>query len=101
MKKGNGKGDGRHVFRLYVAGSAPRSARAVQNLKSLCDLHLRGGHQVDVVDVLREPARALEDGILVTPTLVRLSPGKPIRIVGDLSDTPALLAALGLPLAEP
>ena len=85
-----------HRFRLYVANDAPNSARAVSNLTALCQEHLAGRHEIDVVDVFRHPDRALADEIYMTPTLVRLAPAPVRRIVGSLSDTPAVLQALGL-----
>lgn len=83
-------------FRLYVAGDAPNSAQAVANLTALCRRHLLDRHEIDVVDVFREPQRALEDGIFMTPTLVKLSPSPALRIVGTLSDAQTVLQALGL-----
>jgi PAS domain-containing protein len=61
-------------FRLYVAGDAQNSAQAVTNLTALCRAYLRNRHDIEVVNVFREPKRALADGILMTPTLVKLSP---------------------------
>lgn len=83
-------------LRLYVAGEAPNSAAALANLRSLVGARLNGQHRLEVVDVLADPDRALEDGVLLTPTLVRVAPLPGRRVVGDLSDTPALLRALGL-----
>jgi len=83
-------------FRLYVADDAPNSARAVSNLTALCREHLQGRHEIEVVDVFRHPERALADEIYMTPTLVRLSPAPARKIVGSLSDTLAVLQALGL-----
>lgn len=83
-------------FRLYVAGDAPNSAQAVANLTALCRRHLLDRHEIDVVDVFREPQRALEDRIFMTPTLVKLSPFPALRIVGTLSDAQTVLQALGL-----
>ena len=83
-------------FRLYVAGDAQNSAQAVTNLTSLCRAHLAGQHEIEVVDVFREPKRALTDGILMTPTLVKLEPYPIRRVVGTLSQTTVLLQALGL-----
>ena len=83
------------LFRLYIANEAPSSAQAMANLRSICQEYLPDHHEIEVVDILREPLRALVEGILVTPTLVRLSP--PVRhIVGDLSDRAIVLRALGL-----
>ncbi len=83
-------------FRLYVAGEAPNSTQAIANLTKLCRTHLPDCHEIDVVDVFREPQRALEDGIFMTPTLVKLAPSPALRIVGTLSETQTVLQALGL-----
>ncbi len=88
-------------FRLYVAGDALNSAQARANLAALCQAHLAGRHEIEVVDVFREPKRALADGIFMTPTLVKLAP-LPVRtIVGTLSQTQTVLQALGLPAVAP
>ena len=83
-------------FRLYVIGNAPNSAKAVSNLTALCRRHLPDRHQIEVIDLMREPERALADGVLMTPTLVKVAPGAEIRIVGSLSDEPPIVASLGL-----
>ena len=83
-------------FRLFVAGGTQNSAQAVANLNSICRAHLPDRHDIEVVDVLREPKRALADGILMTPTLVRLAPTPVERIIGTLSQTQIVLRALGL-----
>ena len=89
----------RHVtfkFRLYVAGDAQNSAQAIANLTALCRAHLPDRHEIEIVDVIRDPKRALTDGILMTPTLVKLAPSTELRIVGTLSQTQPVLQALGL-----
>jgi circadian clock protein KaiB len=83
-------------FRLYVAGDALNSSQAVTNLTALCRARLPDRHEIEVVDVFREPKRALADGIFMTPTLVRLAPPPARRIVGTLSQTQPVLQALGL-----
>jgi hypothetical protein len=80
-------------LRLYVAGNAPNSAAAVRNLERVRQ-ELGGPCEVEVVDLSRTPGRAREDGILVTPALVCLSPRRAL-VLGNLSDTAAVLAALG------
>ena len=83
-------------FRLYVAGNGLNSAQAVANLSALCRAHLPERHHIEVVDVFRQPERALQDGILMTPTLVKLAP-LPVRtIIGTLRQTSSVLLALGL-----
>jgi len=83
-------------FRLYVAGNAHNSTQAMSNLKALCKTHLPDRHHIEVVNVFREPKRALADGIFMTPTLVKVSPRPGQRIVGTLSQKEPLLEALGL-----
>lgn len=83
-------------FRLYVTGDAPNSVRASANLAELCRRHLPDRHHIEVVDLTREPQRALSDRVLLTPTLIMLQPGPERRIVGSLSDWAPLLATLGL-----
>ena len=83
-------------FRLYVAGDALNSAQALANLSALCHAHLVGQHEIEIVDVFREPKRALADAVFMTPTLVKLAP-LPLRIiVGTLSQAQPVLLALGL-----
>ena len=82
-------------LRLYVAGNAPNSVHAVTNAKALCNEHHANGYVLEIVDLMTHPLRALTDGIVVTPTLLRLSPLPVLRIIGTLSDTDELLAALG------
>ena len=85
-------------FRLYVADDAPNSLRALANLNAICRQHLPDRHAIEIVDVFREPKRALADAILMTPTLVKLSPGPVRRIVGTLSQVEPVMQALGLEL---
>ncbi len=66
------------VLRLYVTGSAPNSLRAIANAKAICDEHFASGHELEIVDLLDHPQQALADGIVVTPTLLRLLP-LPVR----------------------
>lgn len=86
-----------YKFRLFVAGGTPNSAEALGNLTGLCEARL-ADHEIEVVDVFREPGRALAEGIFMTPTLLRLEPAPVTRIVGTLSDTGVVCRALGLPV---
>lgn len=83
-------------LRLYVAGGTPNSAQARTNLTALCRKLLPGRHEIEIVDVNREPNRALTDGIFMTPSLLKLAPSPVRMIVGTLSSPEALLEALGL-----
>jgi circadian clock protein KaiB len=84
------------MFRLYVAGGTQNSLQAVSNLTALCRTHLEGGHHIEIVDVFKQPKRALEDGIMMTPTLVRLAPNPVTMIVGTLGQRDVVLQALGI-----
>ena len=83
-------------FRLFVAGDAPNSAQARANLTALCHAYLRDRYEIEVVDVFKEPKRALADGVFMTPTLVKLAPHAVQKIVGSLSQTQTVLEALGV-----
>ena len=83
-------------FRLYVAGNTPNSAQAKVNLGALCRKHLAGRYKIEIVDVQRHPARALLDGIYMTPALIKLAPSPVRMIVGTLHGSASLLAGLGL-----
>jgi len=88
------------VMRLYVAGRAPNSVKAIANLEAICRRYLRDGYKLEVVDVCEHPHRALADGVIVTPSLAKLSPGPTSNVIGDLSDTGSVVAALGLHAGE-
>jgi circadian clock protein KaiB len=92
-----GKSQTPFKFVLYVAGGSPYSVEAVSNLRKLCIEHLQEQHEFEIVDVLRDPTRALADKVLLTPTLVKLSPGPVQRFVGSLNLSEPILRALGLP----
>lgn len=83
-------------LRLYIAGGAPNSLKAIGNLEAICREHLKGGHKLEIVDVLEHPQRAMAEGVLVTPSLSRLSPLPGANIVGNLSDKAKVLLALGV-----
>jgi circadian clock protein KaiB len=83
-------------LRLYIADSAPNSALAIANLEVICKEHLPENFRLEVIDVLVYPQRALADGILVTPSLNKISPSPTAKIVGNLSDKSSVLRALGI-----
>lgn len=96
-----GEAHGAYVFRLYLAGGAPNSVRALANLYVICRKHFPDCHRIEVIDVLQEPLRALAESIIVTPTVVRISPEPVLQIIGNLSEEEEVLRALGLPQKEP
>jgi circadian clock protein KaiB len=84
------------VLRLYIAGRAPNSVKAIANLEAICRQHLKDSYKLEIVDVCEHPRRALDDGILVTPSLAKLAPTPAAHVIGNLGDTSSVLAALGV-----
>ena len=83
-------------LRLYVVGQSPKCLKAFENLRDICETHLKGRYRIEVLDLLENPQLAQGDQILAIPTLVRKLP-EPIRkIVGDLSNTERVLVGLDL-----
>lgn len=87
----------KHVLRLYVTGSTPRSTRAIDNLRRVLESELPEKYDLEVVDVYEHPEAAAEHQILAAPTLIKLEPSPVRRIIGDLSDTERVLRGLDLP----
>lgn len=83
-----------HVLELYVAGDALRSRAARHKLERLCQTRMSGPVELRVIDVLEEPDRAAEAGVTETPTIIRREPPPEVRVIGDVSDDAAILAAL-------
>ena len=83
-------------LRLYVAGQTSRSLQAFANLKRICEEHLSGRYQIEVIDLVRNPALAEGDQILAIPTLVRKLPEPVLKIIGDLSNQERVLVGLDL-----
>jgi circadian clock protein KaiB len=85
-----------HELRLYVAGTTPRSLRAVQNIKRICDAELPNHYRLEVVNVYKEPGRLAEDQVVAIPTLIKFAPGDVKRLIGDLSQEAQVRKGLGL-----
>jgi circadian clock protein KaiB len=85
-------------LRLYVAGQTPKSLAAFANLKQICENHLAGRYDIEIVDLLDNPTLAQGDQILAVPTLVRKLPPPVRKIIGDLSDTERVLVGLDMRL---
>lgn len=83
-------------LRLYVAGQTPKSLAALSNLKRICDEHVDGKYQLEVIDLIKNPQLAQGDQILAIPTLVRNLPVPIRKIIGDLSNTDRVLVGLDL-----
>jgi len=83
-------------LRLYVAGHTPKSIKAFDNLKKICEEHLKGRYHIEVIDLLKNPQLAKGDQIIAVPTLVRKLPIPLKKIIGDLSNTLRVLVGLDL-----
>jgi circadian clock protein KaiB len=94
VKKSNGVAQ--YQLRLYIAGQTPRSIAAFTNLKTICDEHLKGRYELEIIDLLQKPMLARGDQILAIPTLVRRLPEPVKKIIGDLSNTERVLVGLDL-----
>lgn len=89
-------GQEQYVLRLYVTGSTPRSTRAIENMRRICETSLGGLYELEVIDIYQSPEAAREAQIIAAPTLVKLLPLPLRRIIGDLSDSEKVLAGLNL-----
>ena len=88
----------RYVLRLFVSGMTPRSTRAVQNVRAICEAHLHGRYDLEVIDIYQQPTLARGEQIIAAPTLVKKSPAPLRYIIGDLSSTERVLRGLDLGL---
>jgi circadian clock protein KaiB len=85
-----------YELRLYVAGQTPKSVLALANLRQICEEHLQGRYEIEVIDLVENPQLAQGDQILALPTLVRRLPEPIKKIIGDLSNTERVLVGLDL-----
>jgi len=86
----------RYVLRLYVTGTTPKSLRAIANLKKICEEHLRGRYDLEVIDLYQQPTLAEGDQIVAAPTLIKRLPDPLRRMIGDMSNTDKVLVGLDL-----
>jgi circadian clock protein KaiB len=86
----------RYVLRLYVTGMTPRSTAAIQSIKAICEEHLQGRYELEVVDVYKHPGLARGEQIIAAPTLVKYLPLPLRRFIGDMSKTEKILFGLDL-----
>jgi len=83
-------------LRLYVTGMTPRSTEAFASIKAICEEHLKGLYDLEVIDIYQNPTLAKDDQIVAVPTLVRLLPAPLRRLIGNLSDSERVLLGLDL-----
>jgi circadian clock protein KaiB len=86
----------RYVLRLYVTGMTAASSRAIEQVRSICEEHLRGRYELEVIDIHQKPALAKDEQIVAAPTLIKVLPAPLRRFIGDLSKVEKILFGLDL-----
>lgn len=97
LKKSNER---QYLLRLYVTGATPRSVQAISNIRHMCEEHLKGRYQLEVVDVYRQPELVKGQDLVAVPTLIKLLPTPLRKFIGDMVNTKRILAGLDLRLVE-
>ena len=90
------KKDGKYIFRLFVAGINPKSKRAIENLREVCETNLKDQYELEIIDIYQQPLFAKDGNIIATPTLIKELPLPIRRFVGDLSDKQKLIVGLDI-----
>lgn len=90
------QGDAHYVLRLYVTGTSPRSAAAITNIRRLCEQHLKGRYDLEVIDIYQQPVLARGEQIIAAPTLIKKFPFPLRKVVGDLSNAKLVLMGLDI-----
>jgi circadian clock protein KaiB len=96
MAEGDEGASDRYILRLYVTGTTPRSARAIVNIRKICEEHLAGRYDLEVIDILQMPELAKGEQIIAAPTLIKKLPLPLRRFIGDMSQTEHILLGLDL-----
>ena len=89
-----------YILRLFITGASPNSSRAIANLKEICEKHLKGNYELEIIDVYQQPLIAQSEQVIALPMLIKMSPSPVRRLIGDMSDTEKVLRGLGLPAAN-
>lgn len=86
----------RYILRLYITGMTPRSTQAIENIRNICEAHLQGRYELEIIDVYQKPILSQGEQIIAAPTLIKKLPLPLRRLVGDLSNTERVLLGLDL-----
>ncbi len=95
-KKIKQKKEERYLLRLYVTGMTPRSTQAIRNIKEVCEEHLNGRYDLEVVDIYQQPSLAKGEQIIATPTLIKKLPLPLRKFIGDMADKERIILGLDL-----
>ena len=90
------KGKEKYILKLYVTGMTPRSMKAVMNIKEICEEHLKGRYELEIIDIFQQPVLAKGEQIIAAPTLIKKLPMPIRKFIGDMSDTEKILIGLDL-----
>jgi circadian clock protein KaiB len=88
--------DAHFVLRLYVSGMTPRSRQAIDNIRQLCELHLAGCYDLEVIDIYQQPDLAKDAQVIAAPTLVKQLPPPLRKVIGDMGDAGRIMVVLGI-----
>jgi circadian clock protein KaiB len=96
VKKASRPRQGKYLLRLYVSRSTLKSKAAVENIKRVCEEHLKGRYNLEVIDIHDQAGLARDEQIVAVPTLIKRLPQPLQRLVGDMSDLNRVLLGLDL-----
>jgi circadian clock protein KaiB len=85
-----------YVLRLFIIGASQNSVRAINNIKYICEMHLKDRYELEIIDLYQQPLKAKAEQIIALPLLVKISPTPERKFIGDLSDTEKVLKGLGV-----
>lgn len=92
--------DGKLVLQLYVSGMSPKSMEAIENIKRLCDEHLKEAFELEIIDLYKHPELASEQQIVFSPSLIKQLPLPRKTLIGNFSDTQKVIKGLGIKIRE-
>lgn len=94
IAEGEGQGGEKYILKLFVTGILPNSARAVVNIKAICEKYLKDRYDLEIIDIYQQPSLALSENIIAVPVLIKKFPLPEERLIGDLSDIEKVLKGL-------
>lgn len=89
-------GEEKYMLQLFVTGILTNSTRAIVNVEAICEEHLQGNYELEIIDIYQQPELALQENIIAIPVLIKKFPLPEERVIGDLSDTEKVLKGLNL-----